>query len=258
MVKIDSLQAQLHYAAALNLERVQVPPFACYFHPTETAEFANYAIPLEPILTDPTAALAELKEAFQQRDRTPRFEYLEDFAPKLALFLEAAGFVEEMRSYLMACMPQTLQTPAMNNALIIRRLAQDEPVVVQQAFVTVQARCFGDENGPLASAAETAAFWQQFSGVSKFMACWEGEPVAVGSLTQAYEGVAEVAGIATLPSHRRRGIGTAVTRFISSYAFAEGLDIVFLTAGDAKAGRVYKQVGFQPWGSGLSYILASD
>lgn len=36
-------------------------------------------------------------------------------------------------------------------------------------------------------------------------------------------------------------------------AFAQGLDLVFLTAGDERARRVYARVGFQPAGAGLAY-----
>ncbi|MEM7112816.1 MAG: GNAT family N-acetyltransferase [Chloroflexota bacterium] len=255
MIEIERLQAQLHYAAAQNLERVEVPPFVCYFHPTETAVFTNYAIPLEPIDQNP-AALAQLKITFQQRNRTPRFEYLEAFAPNLAFILQASGFVEEMRSYLMACTPQTL-TPLPNNvALAIRLLTNDEPVALRQAFVTIQGRSFGSADAPMATEAAANATWQQFSGVGKFMAWWEEEPVAVGSLTQAHDGIAEVAGIATLSDFRKRGIGTAVTHYITAHAFAQGLEAVFLTAGDERADRVYAQVGYQPMGAGLAYLLS--
>lgn len=256
MIPVERLQAQLHHSAAQNLERILVPPFACYFHPTETAVFANYAIPLESINLDTTVALDQLKATFRQRNRTPRFEYLEDFSPQLGQILQANGFVEEMRSYLMACTPQTIIAPAENHALVIRLLANETLIATRQAFVTVQARCFGSDDAPLATVDEANAVWQQFSGVGKFMAWWEDEPVAVGSLTQAHDGVAEVAGIATLSAFRQRGIGTAVTHHITATAFAQGLEAIFLTAGDAKAGRVYAQVGYQPLGAGLSYVLA--
>jgi hypothetical protein len=36
-------------------------------------------------------------------------------------------------------------------------------------------------------------------------------------------------------------------------AFAQGIDIVFLTAGSAEAGRVYERAGFRTIGSGLIY-----
>ncbi len=256
MIPIERLHAQLHASAGQNLQAVAVPPFVCYFHPTETAVFANYAIPSQPIDGDVDDDLAAVIATFRQRQRTPRFEYLQPFAPALAQILEANGFVREMESYLMVCQPPMVRPVAVDPALVIRLLGgEGEETAVKQAFVTVQARAFGRDDQPTASIEEAEAHWRQFAGVDKFMAWWNGEPAGVGSLTQPHDGVAEVAGVATLVAFRRRGVGTAVTHHIATYAFANGLDTLFLTAGDERAGRVYAQVGFQHIGSGLAYIL---
>jgi predicted GNAT family acetyltransferase len=65
--------------------------------------------------------------------------------------------------------------------------------------------------------------------------------------------VTEIAGIATLRAFRRQGIGTLLTAAAVQAAFAQGIDIVFLTAGSAEAGRVYERAGFRTIGSGLIY-----
>lgn len=256
MIAIERLHAQLHASAGQNLQAVAVPPFVCYFHPTETAVFANYAIPSQPIDGNIDDALAAVIDTFRQRQRTPRFEYLQPFAPALAQILEAKGFVREMESYLMVCQPPMVRPVAVDPAVTIRLLGgEGEETAVKQAFVTVQARAFGGDDQPTVTAASAEAHWRQFAGVGKFMAWWNGEPVGAGSLTQPHKGVAEVAGIATLAGYRKRGVGTAVTHRITTHAFAAGLDTLFLTAGDEQAGRVYVQVGFQHIGFGLAYVL---
>ena len=77
MIAIERLHAQLQASAAQNLQAVAVGPFVCYFHPTETAVFANYAIPSHPIDGNVDEALAAVIAAFRQRQRTPRFNYLQ-------------------------------------------------------------------------------------------------------------------------------------------------------------------------------------
>lgn len=68
-------------------------------------------------------------------------------------------------------------------------------------------------------------------------------PVGVGGY-QAAGGVAELVGIATLPSARRRGIGAAVAETLARAAIERGLDTVFLSAEDDDVARVYERAGF--------------
>lgn len=69
-------------------------------------------------------------------------------------------------------------------------------------------------------------------------------PVGVGGL-QAVGDVAELAGIATLPSARRQGIAAAVAVALARHALALGHDTVFLSAQDDDVARVYERAGFR-------------
>jgi ribosomal protein S18 acetylase RimI-like enzyme len=69
-------------------------------------------------------------------------------------------------------------------------------------------------------------------------------PLAVGSYQHA-GGVAEIVGVATLPSARRRGLAAAVSAELARHALAAGMTTVFLSAGDDAAARVYERVGFR-------------
>jgi hypothetical protein len=55
-------------------------------------------------------------------------------------------------------------------------------------------------------------------------------PVSTGTLMRVGD-VAELSGIATLPSARRRGLGAAVAAALARRGLAIGADLVFLTAG---------------------------
>jgi ribosomal protein S18 acetylase RimI-like enzyme len=69
-------------------------------------------------------------------------------------------------------------------------------------------------------------------------------PLAAGGYQHA-EGVAEIVGVATLPSARRRGLGAAVTAALARHALDAGLRTVFLSAQDEDVARVYERVGFR-------------
>lgn len=71
----------------------------------------------------------------------------------------------------------------------------------------------------------------------------DGSIVGVG-FHQPVGALSEVVGVATLPSARRRGIGAAITAALAADAFARGVDVVLLTAGDDGSARVYERVGF--------------
>jgi predicted GNAT family acetyltransferase len=69
-------------------------------------------------------------------------------------------------------------------------------------------------------------------------------PVGVGGM-QSAAGVAELVGIATLPSVRRRGVAAAVTVALARHALDRGHRTVFLSAQDDDVARVYERVGFR-------------
>jgi GNAT superfamily N-acetyltransferase len=69
-------------------------------------------------------------------------------------------------------------------------------------------------------------------------------PLAVGTYQHA-AGVAEIVGVATLPTARRRGLAALVTAVLAEHALAAGLGTVFLSAQDETVARVYERVGFR-------------
>ncbi len=60
---------------------------------------------------------------------------------------------------------------------------------------------------------------------------------------------AEIAGVATLPSARRRGLGAAVTAALAGELRQAGTDLIFLSAGSEEIARVYLRVGFRRLGT---------
>lgn len=72
--------------------------------------------------------------------------------------------------------------------------------------------------------------------------------VARGAYQSAL-GAAEIVGVATLPSARKRGHGAAVSALLAREALARGNEIVFLSAASEDVARVYARIGFRRIGT---------
>ena len=72
--------------------------------------------------------------------------------------------------------------------------------------------------------------------------------LACGSV-QRVDVVAEVVGVATLPSARRRGYASQLTASLARRTLVEGGELVFLSAGDDDTARLYSKVGFRRIGT---------
>lgn len=75
-----------------------------------------------------------------------------------------------------------------------------------------------------------------------YVACWEGEPVASAQLFLDGES-AGIYGVGTIPGHRRRGIGAAVTAALLRDAAALGHERAVLASTQMALG-VYTELGF--------------
>ena len=59
---------------------------------------------------------------------------------------------------------------------------------------------------------------------------------------------AEITGIGTLPSARRKGLGAALTATLTDVARARGCDVIFLSAADEATAEIYRRVGYRDVG----------
>ncbi|BEL08963.1 hypothetical protein Q0Z83_071540 [Actinoplanes sichuanensis] len=75
------------------------------------------------------------------------------------------------------------------------------------------------------------------------------EGILATATSQRSGDVAEVVGVATLPSARRRGYASQLTATIAGRLLNEGVDLVFLSAGDDDVARLYTRVGFRRVGT---------
>jgi GNAT superfamily N-acetyltransferase len=260
LITVNRLQSYLRSVAEQEREAVATPPFTIFFHPRNQATYFNYAIPDhdpgQPIGTAEQhlgAPLARLRAAFAARRLRPRFEFIKEFAPKLAPALRSSGFAEESRLHLMVCTRATFRAAPEVAGLTLA--VQDANTSLDEIRANLDTNALGfDPAAAPATEAEAADFRQQLVSSRAFLARIDGQLAGAGMFTAPLDGLTELAGIATLAQFRRRGVAAALTAYAVQTAFDLGVEAAFLSAADETAGRVYKRVGFQPFATMLAYI----
>jgi predicted GNAT family N-acyltransferase len=130
---------------------------------------------------------------------------------------------------------------------------REAPIVVSvaetpeemQLVIELRRVVFGNEQRILLSRYEDLE--DRFS--LNLLASIDGRAVGTGRLTPAYDraAVPTITWVATLPSYRNRGIGTAIVRALVDEADTRGYDTVYLNA-QAHALGLYLAHGFKPIG----------
>lgn len=249
------IQAQMRAVARRQYETVAVPPFTLFFHDRDPLPYFNYAIPDGPGASSCNLAgpLDRLEAEFRSRDRVPRFEFVEACAPRLAEALEAHGFALENRAQLMVCPRGEERAAPAVSGLDLATLEAATALGEFTAFLDVQRRAFGLPAPRMPSDEEAQSLRETLGRGLAFLGRIEGEPVATAMIQSPHDGLTELVGVATLEAFRRRGIAGFLSFVAVRAAFDRGSSLAFLSAADARAGRVYEAAGFSPAGHSLFY-----
>ncbi len=230
-------------------------PFRALLNLSTDMIWLNYAVPIDPIddAQATLAALTDLHRAFAQHQRRPRFEFNALPWPALPSILESAGFQLQERHPLMACTPDSLR-PLAAPGVAVRFLTADDPAPTLAVAMALQSESFGGPSElPPADEVERLREQLRVESLCYAFATLDGMPAGAGS-TAPIDGVAEVAGVATTPALRRRGVAATLTSFLAGQLFAAGGTLAWLSAGDATAQAAYERVGFTVVDTRLNYI----
>lgn len=243
-----------NYARSLALrspDHYRVGPFTVRHNPGWELRFVNYAIPDQG--AEPTAQeITDLVEAFRAHDRLPRLEFLPAWAPAVEPALLDAGFTVESRTPVMACGADGLLAPKPVDGL---RIA--EPVTADEftAAAAVQHSGFGGEGGPEDGEIAWLRGATAGGGVSA-LATVAGLPAGAGGCSVPADGIGELAGLAVAETFRRRGIGAALSAWLTRTAFERGFETVWLEPGGPDVERIYASIGYRRTGEKLNISLA--
>ncbi len=107
-----------------------------------------------------------------------------------------------------------------------------------------------DAAGPLPEAAVEQAR-QMFASGDYLTAVAESptDGILATATSQRVGDVAEIAGVATLPSARRLGYASQLTATLAGRLLADRADLILLSAGDDDVARLYTRVGFRRVGT---------
>jgi ribosomal protein S18 acetylase RimI-like enzyme len=241
--------------SAQSRTTIDCGPFRALFDPTTDMIWLNYAVPVGEIgdVRATAAALANLRQAFAQHQRRPRFEFNALPWPALPSLLESAGFQLQERHPLMVCTPHSFRRFAAPG-VAVRWLGINDPAATLATTMAIQSESFGGPvEPPLDDEVERLREQLRAGTLCYALATLDGVPAGAGS-TAPIDGVAEVTGVATSPALRRRGVAASLTSFLAEQLFAAGGRVAWLSAGDAAAQAVYERVGFAVTDTRLNYI----
>jgi GNAT superfamily N-acetyltransferase len=212
-----------------------------------------YARPARGRRAPSNHAIGEVRARQRSLGIPETFEWIHEVTPGMKKAVLGAGLQAHDHPLMVLTDEPPAATPP--EGIEIRLAGADEPLDLIQGVAPIAFAHPGTEIGDAgpaqaADASEHAEDDHAFvrerlrNGSSVLAVAYaDGVPVATG-MHQPVGAVTELVGIGTLPSHRRRGIGAALTGFLVRDARARGIETIFLTAGDEEIARVYASQGF--------------
>jgi ribosomal protein S18 acetylase RimI-like enzyme len=202
-------------------------------------------------LTDPVSADDVRTVLGRQRDLglPGALEWVDEVTPSLRGAAEAAGVASDLEACPLLALPGDAVVPAPDGPGRYELMSGDHPDLPRVLGAVDAAFRHTDDvrPGDLGIRARLLD-----AGALLVVAAYDGDGAVVGGGSAAPRGAAaELMGIATIPSARGRGHGSAVTRALVRAARERGVDTVFLSAGSDTAAGVYRRVGFVDVGTAM-------
>ena len=194
------------------------------------------------------------------RGHPQAFEWIAELNPEMAGAAQEAGLTTQEHPLMLLGKAESapVEPPP---GVQIRLIGPDDDLASAMAVAELGFGQPGTEVGQLGPAALPKAVADLDAGTVEFtrgriadaytitaVATMEGVPVASGAHNPVGL-ITELVGVATLPSHRRRGIAAALTSFLVRDARDRGVETIFLSADSSAVARVYQRIGFRTIGT---------
>lgn len=225
---------------------LRLGPFLALFDPASDNRYRNYAVPDDGAIPGPDE-LATLTDAFLQRGRLPRLEYVPELSPELLPLLNAAGFTAEGLLPLMSCAPSDLRAVPAPEGFSLSMVEGSDDLL---AAADVQNAAYGEGAAGEADIARLRATIEKGGAVALARSA-DGSAAGAALFGSPAAGSAEIAGLGVAEAFRRRGIGAALTALLTAEAHSRGLSHPFLMAAGEDEERLYARIGFKRRGTML-------
>jgi GNAT superfamily N-acetyltransferase len=235
-------------AAAAGRMTEQVGPFLATFSPDSANPYLNYAIPDDGVRPS-SADVAALTDAYARRELLPRVEFLAETAPGAEQALLTAGWAVERRIPVLLCPPGSAIAVPPPTGVELVVPGTDEEI---HGLLVAQLEAFGEPTDiPDGEVAKTRARLRAGGFAVLARDAGTGVPAGGGVAEAIDGGTTEVAGIGVREPYRRRGIGAAITAFLTAAVHHAGARTVFLTPAGVTEQRMYERTGYTPGGDML-------
>jgi GNAT superfamily N-acetyltransferase len=246
---VDQVAVRIAAAQLAGLSRtrtvVPAPPFTGLLTP-DGPSFQSYAVARDPgrPVYGLGSSLETLAAAFAPHP--VRFELIDEACPGAVDALRRAGLTETGRYPLLTLDPAELIMPPVPAGVTVhvsesKRDAVEAQAVADVAFEAEESR---DPDAPGDPA-----------GGGSVLARLAGRAAATAFWTPVADGVTEIAGVATLPEYRNRGLGALVTAAaVDAAVRLAGVRLAWLTPGHDGADRIYRRTGFTPTATAVHLV----
>jgi ribosomal protein S18 acetylase RimI-like enzyme len=257
---VADLDAYLDAAPRADCDPLEVGPFTRFLSRSPWPYYARPTVGRHAPIT--AADLDALAAACAERGLNFEIEWVHEIHPELAGLVAAHGLELSTHALMRAEAMDVAATPVDGVTLRVVQ-AGDPALLAGRATADVGFTTGGTDIGPQ-GAAERDVFLGKLSpelvdhlndrarrGLTITAVAEDPNEgvVAVGSCQPVGE-FAEIVGVATLPSARRRGLAAALTALLARHAHDEaGVRTVLLSAQDDAVARVYARVGFKQVGT---------
>lgn len=210
---------------------------------------AYYARPVPGAGAIEADDVERMRSLMRLRSVPEAFEWVHAAAPTMEAAVGAVGSVQVCPLLVLDGEPAPAPLPPGYTLRLVGPLDADL-VDAEHLVRSVAAAAFGAARPGRPEAADVVRLRDDLAAglLARALVTGPHGPVAAGAAQRAGD-VVEVVGIATLPEARRRGLAAAVTGALSAAARAAGAELVFLSAADDQAARVYERVAFRRIGT---------
>jgi len=179
----------------------------------------------------------------------PYMEIFRETWPELCSILDRKGFIVQAEYPTMVCGRGEL-IPFSADHLRTQMLEPDDDFT---EYFAIGGEAFGGDVAPSESQLERTK-QQVRGGLLNCAVTYVEGRAAASACTTPFEGVCELAGVATRPTMRRQGAARAVSSFLLEHHFLSD-DLAWLSAGDEAARSLYEKLGFSLIGTQVNFAL---